>query len=77
MAREFRNTDLQVWEAFATTGDHGFSEKSRIGFRCRTDRAVRPRWIRIDGDKSDAEARIQSLSDSELETLFEQALELD
>ena len=76
MAREFRNSDLQVWEAFATTGEHGFSDQSRIGFRCRTDPGARPMWIGIDGDKSDAEARVQTLSDGELETLLEKALEL-
>ena len=49
MAKEFRTDDLQVWEAFATTGEHGFAERSKIGFRCRTDRSARPRWIELDG----------------------------
>jgi hypothetical protein len=77
MAREFRTSDLQVWEAFATTGEHGFPERSRIGFRCRTDRAALPRWIEIDGDKSDAEAQLQTLAPSELENLFHKADGLD
>jgi len=73
MAREFRTSDLQIWEAFATTGEHGFSERSRIGFRCRTDRSVLPRWIEIDGHKSDAEAKLQTLAVPELEDLFQRA----
>jgi hypothetical protein len=77
MAREFRTSDLQIWEAFATTGEHGFPERSRIGFRCRTDRSALPRWIEIDGDKSDAEAKLQILAPSELEELLGRADGLD
>jgi hypothetical protein len=76
MAREFRTDDLQVWEAFATTGEHGFAERSKIGFRCRTDRSARPRWIEMDVDKSDVEARIQASSPAELEELFHRAAEV-
>ena len=76
MAKEFRTDDLQIWEAFATTGQHGFSERSKIGFQCRSDRSARSRWIELDGDKSDAEARIQASSPAELEELFRQAAEL-
>ena len=73
MAREFQNSDLQMWEAFASTGEHGFPDSGRIVFRCRTDRDQRPRFVDIEGDKSDAEARILDLSRAELKSLLSTA----
>lgn len=77
MARQFQDGDLQVWEAFATTGDNGFPKPARIAFRCRTDRSLRPRWLAIDGDKADAEARVMEASDDELRGWFQDASDLN
>lgn len=71
--RTLQDDSFRTWEAFATTGDYGFAEPARIIFRCITDPDERARFVTIDGDKSDAEARIRSLSEEELEDLMADA----
>ncbi|NIP60041.1 MAG: hypothetical protein GWM92_17120 [Gemmatimonadetes bacterium] len=73
MGRRIRDENFQEWEAFATTGDFGFPRPARIVFRCRTDPETRPRHVVIDGDKSDAEARLTELGEAELEELLQEA----
>lgn len=77
MAREFQDGEFQTWEAFANTGDHGFSDDARIVFRCRTDPSRRPRFVIIDGDKSDAEAQVVDLPLADLRGLLGDAQPLD
>lgn len=69
--RIIQHGGFQRWEAYATTGDFGFSRPARIVFRCLTDPDERARTVVIDGDKSDAEARVKELSEAELKTLLE------
>lgn len=71
--RTIQDDSFRTWEAFATTGDYGFSDPARIIFRCVTDPDERARFVTIDGDKSDAEARIRSLSVDELKDLMAEA----
>lgn len=71
--RVVRDRDFRDWEVYATTGDFGLPRPARIVFRCRTDPDVRPRVLTIDGDRSDAEARVRTLSRPELEALLEEA----
>lgn len=73
MGRRIQDDAFQEWEAYATTGDFGYSRPARIMFRCRTDPGERARHVVIDGDKSDAEARLARLSEEELEELFREA----
>ena len=71
--RTIQDDSFRTWEAYATTGDYGFSDPARIVFRCITDPDERARFVTIDGDKSDAEARIRKLSSEELHQLMEGA----
>lgn len=69
--RTIQDDSFRTWEAYATTGEYGFSNPARIVFRCLTDPDERARTVTIDGDKSDAEARIRSLSGEDLMDLME------
>ncbi|MDX1567200.1 MAG: hypothetical protein R3223_05315 [Longimicrobiales bacterium] len=71
--RTIQDDSFRTWEAYATTGQYGFSDPARIIFRCVTDPNERARFVTIDGDKSDAEARVRSLSNGELQDLMEGA----
>lgn len=75
--RRIRDRHFQDWEAYATTGDFGFPRPGRIVFRCLTDEQERARSVEIDGDRSDAEARVRELSEAELLDLLERAEILD
>ena len=77
MARQFHDDGFQTWEVFANTGEHGFPDDALLVFRCRTDPAQRPRSVAIEGDTTEAEARVLSLSDVELRALLGEALPLD
>lgn len=77
MGRTIQDGDFRRWEAFATTGDYGFPRPARIVFRCRSDADERARVVTIDGDKSDAEARLKALDDEALTGLLETSEVLD
>lgn len=75
--RTIQDDSFRTWEAYATTGDFGLSNPARIVFRCISDPDERARAVEIDGDKSDAEARIRKLSGAELGDLMHQAVVVD
>lgn len=75
--RTIQDDSFRTWEAYATTGDFGFSRPARIVFRCISDPDERARAVEIQGDKSDAEARVRKLSGAELRGLMDQALVVD
>lgn len=77
MGRTIQDDDFREWEAFANTGDYGFPSPARIVFRCRTDPDERSRVVTIEGDKSDAEARLKAVEDAELEEMLAGAEVLD
>jgi hypothetical protein len=60
MSRSFQDDNFLVWEAFASGGEHGFSENAHIIFYCRTDRALRPRVAKIGHDNNAAAERFLS-----------------
>ncbi len=75
--RTIQDDSFRTWEAYATTGDYGFSDPARIVFRCLADPDERARAVTIDGDKSDAEAQVRSLSADELRELMESSEVVD
>lgn len=75
--RTIQDDSFRTWEAYATTGDFGLSNPARIVFRCISDPGERARAVEIDGDKSDAEARIRKLSGAELKDLMHRAVVVD
>lgn len=73
MARTILDGDLRRWEVFASAGPHGFAEPAHLVFRCISDRSQVSRIIEVEGDKSDAEAQVESEDASELLALLERA----
>lgn len=77
MSRVFQDENLLKWEAYASGGAHGYSEKARIVFHCLSDRSRRARVVQLEGDQSEAERRVAESSDDQLAGLLADAVELD
>jgi hypothetical protein len=73
MTRTIQDHDLLLWEAYATAGDFGFPDQSKIVFHCLTEPARRARVLEREGDKSDVEQELATLPEPELLALFEKA----
>lgn len=71
--RTIQDGAFQRWEAYATSGDYGFSRPARIVFRCLSNPEERARAVVIDGDTSDAEARVKELPEAELKALLDES----
>jgi hypothetical protein len=76
MARTIQDQNLLLWEAYATAGDFGFPEHARLVFHCLTDPGRRARYLERDGDTSDVENEVATLSDRELLELLQATEEL-
>ena len=76
MTRTIQDDDLQMWEAYASSGDFGFPDHSKMIFQCLSDRTRRARYVERDGSKSEVEKEISRLSDPELVELLTGAAEL-
>ena len=66
MSRSLLDHGVRSWEAFASTGPYGYSDGSRVIFRCTSDPGERPRAFALTGDNSEAEARVTGAPASEL-----------
>ena len=77
MSRNLRDANLLEWEVFASAGDFGMPDRAYIVFNCLSDRRLRPRYVRQEGDKAEAEALVAGIAEPELEALFSQSVELD
>lgn len=76
MIRTVLDGNLMEWEVFASTPRGGLPAPGRIVFRCVSDDGVRTRFHPIEGNRSDAEARIEAGSAEELRALLAEAQEL-
>ncbi len=76
MARTIVDEGLKTWEAFASTGQFGYSSGSRLIFTCVTDPGERPRGWTLAGDKSDAETVVAEAPAQELLALLGKAAPL-
>lgn len=76
MLRTFQDSNLLVWEAYASGGRHGFSDDVNIIFHCVTDRALRPRFLATDDDAADAQRTIAEASPAELLGMLERARDI-
>lgn len=74
--RIIQDGNLDVWEAYATSGGFGFPDHSRMVFHCLSDMARRARALERDGDKASVEHEIATLSDEELSDLLARTTEL-
>ena len=77
MSRTFQDSNLLKWEAYASSGPHGYANPARIIFHCLSDRNRRARFLQIDGDKAEAEREVADASENRLAELLAEAAELD
>jgi hypothetical protein len=73
MARTILDAELRRWEVFASAGPHGFAAPAHLVFRCISDRDQVSRIIEVEGDKSDAEAQVETQPSGELLQLLDEA----
>lgn len=71
MTRTIQDRDLLLWEAYATAGDFGYPDHSKLVFHCLTDPSRRARIVPREGDKSDVEHEVATLTEAELVALLE------
>ena len=76
MARSFQDGNLLVWQAFATTGKHGFDEDPNIVFQCITAPDTRPRVLPSEGNEAEAQATGMTATDAELVAMLARSKEL-
>jgi hypothetical protein len=76
MTRTIQDQDLQLWEAYANSGEFGSAERAKIVFQCLTDPSRRARVLPRHVSRTDVEHEIATLSDGELVDLLTGAQEL-
>lgn len=77
MARTFIDSDLAMWEAYPSGGDHGLPEDSKIVFHCLSRPSLRARYVIHKGDSADAEEAVREISPDRLKDLFKESIALD
>jgi hypothetical protein len=76
MSRQIQDQNFLVWEVFPSGGNLGFSTNPYVIFNCLTQRDLRPRRHRMDGDEADAERLVRQASDQDLLSLLQNSREL-
>lgn len=76
MTRTIQDQDLLLWEAYASAGKSGGTDRARIIFHCLTDPSRRARSLPREAGKVDVENEIATLADAELVDLLREAVEL-
>lgn len=76
MTRTIQDQDLQLWEAYANSGDFGSAQRARIVFQCLTDPGRRARVLPRDAARSVVEQAVVTLPEAELVQLLNAAEEL-
>jgi hypothetical protein len=77
MSRRFRDGNLLEWEAYPTSGPHGFAAPARIIFHCLTDRSIRARYLAGEGDEARAAGLVHTLGEAELVAMLDRAAPLN
>lgn len=76
MTRTIQDQDLQLWEAYANSGEFGSADRAKIVFQCLSDPSRRARILPRHAPRSDVEEEISTLSDEQLLNLLDGADEL-
>lgn len=76
MTRTIQDQDLNLWEAYANSGDFGSAEQARIVFQCLTDPARRARVLPRDAARAAVEHDVATLPAPELVRLLVSAEDL-
>lgn len=73
--RTFQDSGFHQWETWASSGEHGFSDRHpRLIFRCRTHPDARARQLILEeGDEADAQRQVLNATLDELRTLLDRA----
>ena len=74
--RPSQDRNLLVWDAFASTGEQGFSNDPHIVFQCSSVPELRPRFVAVTGDEGTAQALLLNASNEEVVALFDRSEEL-
>jgi hypothetical protein len=74
--RTIQDADLATWEVYASSGDFGFPERSKIVFHCLSDLQRRARAVTRDLDRAAVEHEIAALPDPDLAELLARADDL-
>lgn len=76
MTRTFQDHDLQLWEAYANSGEFGSAERAHLIFQCLTDPGRRARALHLDAPRSAVEQRLVDAEPDGLAELLGQADEV-
>lgn len=77
MSIKFQDEDLRSWEAYASAGRFGLSERARIVFHCLTDPSLRAKVLEQDGGRAVAEGVVRDATPVELREFLSRAVDLN
>ena len=78
MSRTFTDSDLRVWEVYASGGPFGLPERPKIVFNCLSAPDSRARYVVLgEADEADAEEVVATSEVDRLRALLEESRELD
>jgi hypothetical protein len=73
MSRKILDKNFLTWEVYASGGP---SDKPNIVFNCLSNRMIRPRYVRAEGDEADAERVVSEASNEQLQQMLIEANEV-
>jgi hypothetical protein len=76
MTRTFQDQDLQLWEAYASSGEFGSADRAHLIFQCLTDPGRRARMVDLEASRSAIEQKIVDAEPQRLSELLGQAVEV-
>lgn len=76
MSRSFQDSNLLIWETYATTGAFGAADHAHIIFHCVSDPSRRARYVQRDASLAAAQKALDSLSPEELRAMLGRAAPL-
>lgn len=72
-SRKILDKNFLTWEVYASGGP---SDQPNIVFNCLSNRAIRPRYVRAEGDEADAQRVVSEASTEQLQEMLGQAAEV-
>jgi hypothetical protein len=78
MSRTFTDSNLLVWEVYASGGPFGLPERPKLVFNCLSAPDSRARYVVLgQADEADAEEVVATSGVDRLRALLEESRELD
>ena len=72
MSRLITDENLLIWEAYPSGGRFG-AVTPHVVFHCLSNRAMRPRFVIMEGDEADAERTVLKASNEQLLEMLRKA----